>query len=308
MEKLIVTVAPTGSITVPAQTPYLPVTPDEIADEAVRAWEAGAAVAHIHARDPETGHPSADQELFGQILKKIKERCDIVICTTTGGGIGMTLEQRVAVVSNYRPEMASFNMGSMNFALYPVVRRMKEFKHGWERPYLEGSKDFVFKNTFTDLEYISQKMAEYGTKPELECYDVGHLYNAAQIVNDGFLKLPIHMQFVMGVLGGIMPSLENLMHMKRTADQLFGSNYTWSVIGVGYPDEFYMGTLAIMMGGHVRVGLEDNIRVARGQLAEGNAPLVEKIVRIARELGREIATPDEARRMLGLKGKDKVGF
>jgi len=308
VEKLIITAAITGAITVPAQTPYLPITPQQIAEESARARDAGAAIVHIHVRNPENGMPTSDLQIFGETLALIKAKTDAVICTSTGGGLGMTIEQRVAVVPTYQPEMASFNMGSINFALHPLLKRIKEFKYPWEAKYLEMSRDFVFKNTFADLEYVLKTMKDSNTRPELEIYDVGHLYNTHYLVQEGLLELPLHMQFVMGVLGGIEATFDDLMHLKRTADRLFGDQYTWSVIGVGYPAEFHLGTLGAMMGGHVRVGLEDNIRIAKGTLAKSNAELVEKMVRIARELGREVASPDEARKMLGLKGREKVKF
>ena len=302
MEKLIITAAITGSITVPSQTPYLPVTPQQIADEVFEAEKAGASVVHLHVRDPETGQPSSSLELYGELLEKIKDS-SVIACITTGGAHGMTFEERVAAVPKYRPEMASFNCGSMNFALHPIAERIDEFKFDWEDKYLQGSKDFVFKNTFTDLELLCNTMKEYGTKPELEVYDLGQLYNVAYLVKEGILELPIHIQFVMGVLGGVMPVLEDLIHLRSTADRLFEGNYTWSVLGVGYPMEFHLGALALMMGGHVRVGLEDNIRLEKGVLAKSNAQLVEKMIRIARELGRDIANPEEARKILGLKPK-----
>lgn len=307
-DKLIITCAVTGAIHTPSMSPYLPITPDQIIEEAVRAAEAGAAVVHIHARDPEDGRPTTDVEVFKYICKGIKERSDVVICVTTGGGLGMTVEDRIKVVPALKPEMASFNMGSMNFALHHLLKKYEEFKYEWERGYLEMSRDFIFKNTFKDLEVIAETFYENQTKPELECYDVGHLYNAAFLLNTGVLKQPLHMQFVHGILGGIGTAIEDVIHMKHTADRLFGAgSYTWSVIGAGRY-QFKLCTLAILMGGHVRVGLEDNLYLEKGRLARSNAEQVEKIVRIAKELGREPATPDEARKILGLKGRDKVNF
>ena len=306
-DKVIITCAVTGSIHTPTMSPYLPLKPEEIAEEAVKAAEAGAAIVHIHARDPKTGIPTSDVNIFREILSKIKERSDVVICPTTGGGLGMTVEERVRVVPELKPEIASFNMGSMNFALHHLIPKYEKFKFEWERQYLEMSKDFVFKNTFKDLEYIAKIFYENETKPELECYDVGHLYNAAYLLTTGVLKPPLHIQFVHGILGGIGTHVEDLMHMKRTADRLFGENYTWSVIGAGR-FEFGLCTVALVLGGHVRVGMEDNLYLSKGRLARSNAEMVEKMVRIARELGREPATPDEARKILGLKGKDKVNF
>lgn len=306
MDKVIITAAITGSIHTPSLSPYLPSTPDEIREDAIRAGEAGAAVVHIHARN-EKGMPTSDLDTFERILSGIKEESNVIICPTTGGGLGMTIKERIKIVPELRPEMATFNMGSMNFALYPIIGRIEEPKYDWEIPYLEKSKDFVFKNTFADLEYVSRTMKENETKPELEFYDVGQIYNAAQLVRQGDLDLPIHGQFVLGVLGGIGTHPEDLLHMKRTADRLFGENYTWSCIGVG-KDELRLIAQAAGMGGHVRVGMEDNLWVGRGTLAESNADLVEKAITILNGLGREPATPDEAREILGLKGADKVNF
>ena len=309
MEKLIITAALTGGVTLPSQTPHLPITPEQIADAAYNAWEAGASIAHVHARDPETGKPTSDQNVFREILTRIKKRCNLVICVTTGGALGMPREGRVAAVPTFKPELASFNMGSINFSIHPLLRRMKEFKHDWEKKYVEMTKDIVFRNTFEDLEYFCKTMIANDTKPELEIYDVGHLYNAAFLVRSGILIPPLHMQFVTGVLGGIGNKIDDLYYLKNTADRLIGAgNYTWSVIGVGYPAQFHLGAMSIMMGGHVRVGLEDNIFIERRVLAKSNAQIVTKIAQIAKLLGREVATPDETRQILGLKGLDKVNF
>ncbi len=314
MDKVILTCAVTGSVNTPTMSPYLPITPEQIADDAVKAAEDGASVVHIHVRNPENGMPSPDLGLFGQVLKSIKGRSDVVICTTTGGGLGMTVEERLAVVPEFKPEMASFNMGSMNFSIPPDVitgaaekAGLKEPRFPWEMKYAEMSMDNVFKNTFKDLGYICKTMKEHGTKPELECYDVGQIYNSGFIVRQGLLDLPAHVQFVMGIVGGIQPTTEDLTHMKYTADRVFGGKYTWSVIGAGR-SEFPMGAVATVMGGHVRVGLEDNLYLSKGVLAKSNAELVEKMKRIIEDLGRNVATPDEARKMLGLKGFDKVKF
>jgi uncharacterized protein (DUF849 family) len=311
MEKLIITAALTGAVTMPTQTPHLPITPQQLADEAVRAAEAGAASVHIHARNPKDGMPTSDLEVYGEIVSNIKQRSNVIVCITTGGAIGADAEKRIAVVPRFKPELASFNMGSMNFSIHPIVERYedKDYKYPWEKGFILGTKENVFRNTFSDIEYFCQTMKQNGTRPECEAYDVGHIYNIAYLVRQKLLALPIWMQFVTGVLGGIGSSLEDIMFMKQTSDRLFGvQNYKWSVIGVGYPDEFRAAALAIMMGGHVRVGLEDNIFVKKGKLAKGNAELVEKVVRIAREFERDIATPDEARKMLNLKGKDNVGY
>ncbi|MBE8539473.1 3-keto-5-aminohexanoate cleavage protein [Geoglobus acetivorans] len=306
-DKIIITCAVTGSIHTPTMSPYLPTTPEQIVEEAVRAAEAGAAVVHVHARDPKTGMPTANVEIFREILSAIKDRSDVVICPTTGGGIGMSVEERIRIVPELKPEMASFNMGSMNFSLHHMLRKYKEFKYDWEKEYLEMSKDFVFRNTFKDLEVVAKVFYENETKPELECYDVGHIYNAAFLVQTGVIKMPVHMQFVHGILGGIGTHIDDMIHMKRTADRFFGDNYTWSVIGAGR-NEFRLCTVGAIMGGHVRVGMEDNLYLEKGRLAKSNAELVKKMARIARELGREPATPDEARKILGLKGKDKANF
>jgi uncharacterized protein (DUF849 family) len=309
VEKLIITAALTGGVTVPTQTPYLPYTPEQIIDQAVEAAEAGAASVHIHARRPSDGMPVADLELFGQYLRGIKGRSRVIVCTTTGGGLNMTPQERLRVVPMYKPELASCNMGSMNFSVHPIATRYKDWNFPWEKPYLEGSKDFIFRNTFGDIAVFVQTMKENGTRPEFEIYDTGHLYNLQYLIRSGLVELPVWLQFVTGVLGGIGSDIESVMHLKQTADRLLGQdNYLWSVIGCGYPAEFHVATLAIMMGGHVRVGLEDNIFVRRGVLAKSNAELVRKIVRLAEELERPVATPDEARKILGLKGIENVNY
>jgi uncharacterized protein (DUF849 family) len=311
MEKLIITAALTGAVTMPTQTPYLPVTPQQLADEAVRAAEAGAASVHIHARNPKDGMPTSDLEVYSEIVSKIKQRSDVIVCITTGGAVGADAEKRIAVVPRFKPELASFNMGSMNFSIHAIAERYKDkdYKYPWEKGFILGTKENVFRNTFSDIEYFCETMKQNDTRPECEAYDVGHIYNIAYLVRQKLLQLPIWMQFVTGVLGGIGSSLEDIMFMKQTSDRLLGAqNYRWSVIGVGYPDEFKAAALAIMTGGHVRVGLEDNIFIKKGKLAKSNAELVEKVVRLAGEFERDIATPQEARKILGLKGKDKVGY
>jgi uncharacterized protein (DUF849 family) len=311
MEKLIITAALTGNITLPTQTPHLPLTPQQIIDDAVRAANAGAASVHIHARDPQTAKPTTDPEVYREIAAGIKARSNVIVCVTTGGVTGMTAAQRVQVVPNLKPELATFNTGSMNFSIHPIVDRYKDedYKYPWEKEFASGLKQYIFSNNFADMEYFCNAMRENGTKPELESYDVGHIYNVRYLVRQNMLERPIWMQFVTGVLGGIGSALEDVIYMKQTADRLIGAeNYKWSVIGAGYPAEFNLAALAIMMGGHARVGLEDNIFISKGVLAKSNAELVEKLVRIAGELGREIATPDEARAILGLKGRDKVNY
>lgn len=299
--KVIVSCAITGSIHVPTVSDYLPITPDEIADGAIGAAEAGAAIVHLHARDPLNGRPTPDPEIFAQFLPKIRHSCDAVINITTGGGHGMTLEERSAAARVFKPELCSMNMGSMNFGLFPVLDRVAEFKHPWEREYLEGSRDFIFRNTYKDIERLVTELGENGTRFEFECYDVGHLYNLAHFVDVGLVKPPLFVQTIFGILGGIGPEPENLMHMKTTADRLFGDDYYWSVLGAGR-HQTSLVTMSAIMGGSVRVGLEDSIYLAKGELAKSNAEQVAKICRILAELSLQIASPAEAREMLGLKG------
>lgn len=306
MSKAIITAAITGSIHTPTMTPYLPITPKQIADETVRAWQAGAAVAHMHVRDPETGQPSPSLDLFRDVITEVKARCDMVLCLTTGGGPGMTVEQRVAVVPTFKPELASFNFGSLNFALFPVVSQFKQFKFPWEAQYLSMTEDFVFPNTFKTLREFSGFFRQNETKPELEIYDTGMLNNVAFMIEQGHLKKPVYLQFVMGILGGIPPTMENLMFLCRTARETI-DDFVWSVCAAGR-HQMKMCTTALLMGGNVRVGLEDSLYVEKGRMAKSNAEQVEKIIRIARELGIDPATPDEARQILGLKGLEKVNF
>jgi uncharacterized protein (DUF849 family) len=311
MEKVIITAALTGNITLPTQTPYLPLTPQQIVEEAVRAANAGAASVHIHGRDPKTARPTTEPAVYREIATGIKARSNAIVCVTTGGTADMTPVQRAQVIPALRPELATFNLGSINFSIHPIAERYKneDYKFAWEKEFAVGTKDFIFRNTFGDIEKLCQIMQENDTKPEYEAYDVGHLYNLNFLIRKNIIKVPVWLQFVTGVLGGIGSTLEDVMHMKQTADRLIGAeHYKWSVIGAGYPAEFNLATLAIMMGGHARVGFEDNIFIEKGVLAKSNAELVEKVVRIAKELGREIATPDEARKILGLKGKEKVNY
>ncbi len=306
-DKFIVTAALTGAIHTPTMSPYLPITPDELVEEARRASEAGAAVVHVHARDPQTGQPSADSRLFGEILSKIKSRCNAVVCTTTGGGFGMTVEQRVAVVKTYSPELASLNAGSLNFALHPLLEKIKEFKYDWEPQYLGMSEDFIFPNTFKTLKEFSQFFARENTKPEFEIYDVGMLNNLAFLLGRGEVKKPVYLQFVLGILGGIPATVNNLVFLYNSAREILGDAFVWSVCAAGR-EQFKMCNVAMLMGGFCRVGLEDNLYLERGRLAKSSAEQVEKIIRIAREHGLEPATPDEARQILKLKGIDGVGF
>ena len=310
MDKLIVTAALTGAVTVPTQTPYLPWTIERLAEDAELCGKAGAAVIHIHARNPENGAPTADMEVFGRLLKAIKERTDAVVCTTTGGAVWMTPADRVKVVPTWQPELATCNMGSMNFSVHPIARRFKpeDYHFAWEKEWLESSEDFIFPNTFKSIKHFISEMKQVNCRPEFEVYDVGHLHNLDFMVREGVIAKPLWLQFVMGVLGGIRATLYDLMHMLETANRLFGPDgFNWSVIGAGYPQQFHMCTAAIMLGGHARVGLEDNIFVRRGALAR-NHELVEKIARIAAEFDRPLATPAEVRSFLGLKGKENVGF
>jgi uncharacterized protein (DUF849 family) len=306
--KVIITCAITGSIHTPTMSDALPVTPDEIATQAIDAAKAGAAVLHLHARNPQDGRPSGDPEIFRQFLPRIKQACDAVINITTGGSVTMTVEERIAAATAFSPEMCSLNMGSMNFALYPMAARFKTWKHDWEEQYLLQSDQNIFRNTFRDIERIAKLLGdEHAVKFEHECYDTGHLYNLAHCVDRGLFKPPIFLQMVYGILGGIGPDFDNLLFMKRTADRLFGDNYEWSVLAGGR-HQIPFATMATMIGGNVRVGLEDSLYIGRGKLATSNAEQVAKIRRIIEELGYEVATPTEARTMLGLKGADRVKF
>jgi len=300
--KVIISCAVTGSIHIPSQTPHLPITPDEIANAAVGAAEAGAAILHLHARTPENGYPTPDPDVYAQFLPRIKERTDAVINITTGGGQTMTLDQRLEAALRFQPELCSLNMGSMNFGLYPVKQRVKDFRFDWEEGYLERSRDTIFKNTFADIERILRDVGEtHGTRFEFECYDVGHLYNLAHFLDRGLVQPPLFVQTIFGILGGIGTDPEDLLHMRRTADRLFGDQYVWSILGAGR-HQMNLVTMGAIMGGNTRVGLEDNIYLGKGVLAETNADLVARIRRILTELSLDVATPDEARQMLALKG------
>jgi len=305
-EKAIITAAITGSIHTPTMSDYLPITPKQIANEAVQAYEAGAAVCHVHARNPETGVPVPDVNLMKEIITEIKSRCDIVVCITTGGGLGMTVEQRVAPVTLYKPELASFNAGSINFALFPVIPRYKEWKFEWEKQYLGMTEDFIFANTFKSMKEYCAKFNDTGTKPEFEIYDAGMVNNVAFMIQAGYVKAPVYIQFVMGVLGGITPSSENLMFLVDYAKRMIGE-FEFSVCVAGRA-QFPICTQSLLIGGNVRVGLEDNLYLDKGRMAKSNAEQVAKIARIARELGIDPAAPDEARKILGLKGIDKVNY
>ena len=306
--KVIITCAITGSIHTPSMSPHLPVTPEQIAHNAVGAADAGAAILHLHARDPATGKPTPDPDVFFQFLPRIKERTDAVINITTGGGQNMTVEDRLQTPLRAKPEMCSLNMGSMNFALYPLLNRYQDLRHDWEQPYLEGSRDFIFRNTFADIESILEQLGEgCGTRFEFECYDVGHLYNLAHVLDRGLARPPLFVQTIFGILGGIGADLENLQHMKRIADRLFGDDYCWSILAAGRHQTNFVTSGAIL-GGNVRVGLEDNLYLEKGRLAQNNAEQVAKIRGMLESLSLEVATPDEARQLLELKGKDEVAF
>ncbi|HTO65842.1 MAG TPA: 3-keto-5-aminohexanoate cleavage protein [Bradyrhizobium sp.] len=307
-DKVIITCAITGGIHTPTMSDALPYTPDDIAAQSIAAAEAGAAILHLHARDPGDGRPTPDPRVFMQFLPRIKQSTDAVINVTTGGSLSMTVEQRLAAPLVAKPEMCSLNMGSMNFGIYPLADRYPKFKFDWEEPYLRGTDDFIFRNTFRDIERILKMLGEeHGTRFEHECYDVGHLYNLAHFVDRGLVRPPFFVQTIFGILGGIGADMRNLMFMKETADRLFGDDYHWSVLAAGRA-QIPFATQAAMLGGNVRVGLEDSLHISRGKLAASNAEQVAKIRRIIEELGHAIATPTEARAMLALKGGDNVGF
>jgi uncharacterized protein (DUF849 family) len=305
--KAIITCAVTGAIHTPSMSPNLPVTADEIAEAGIAAAKAGAAILHLHARDPKDGHPSQDPELFRPFLAKIKASTDAVINITTGGSPHMTVEERMQPAMTFKPEVASLNMGSMNFGLFPMLQRFKEFKYDWERTHLENSRDLIFKNTYKDIETILTRGTENGTRFEFECYDISHLYNLKHFYDRGIAKGPLFIQSVFGILGGIGPDPEDLMHMHRTADRLFGDDYRWSILGAGR-NQIPLATMGAAMGSNVRVGLEDSLWIGPGQLAASNAQQVSRIRVILEALNIEIATPDEAREILQLKGRDKVNF
>jgi uncharacterized protein (DUF849 family) len=305
--KVIITCAVTGSIHTPSMSPYLPVTAQEIADAAVGAAEAGAAIVHLHARNEKDGSPDQSPAGFVPILQSIKQRSGAVLNITTGGSATMTIEERVKPAATFKPEVASLNMGTMNFGLFPMLQRFKDLKHQWEYDYLEGSRSRMFKNTFADIEYILTTCAENGTRFEIECYDISHLYTLQHFADRGLVKPPFFVQSVFGILGGIGGHPEDVMHMKRTADRLFGDQYRWSVLGAGR-NQMQIAAMSAAMGGNVRVGLEDSLWIGKGKLAETNAQQVTQARKIIEGLGLEIATPDEAREILELKGGDKVGF
>ena len=306
-DKVIITCAVTGAIHTPSMSPYLPVTPEEIAEAAVGAAEAGAAIIHLHARDPVTGKPDQTPEAFGRFLPRIKQATNAVVNLTTGGSPYMTVAERIKPAETFKPEVASLNMGSMNFGLFPMLNRFKDFKHDWEEQALEKSRDLVFRNTFKDIEFVLRTLTDSGTRFEFECYDISHLYNLAHFLERGLVRTPLFVQSVFGILGGIGPHPEDVLHMKRTADRLFGNQYKWSVLGAG-KNQLAIAAQAAAMGGNIRVGLEDSLWAGKGRLAQSNAEQVRLARQIIEGLGRSVATPDEARAILELKGGDKVAF
>lgn len=305
--KVIITCAVTGAIHTPSMSPYLPVTADQIAEEAIAAAEAGAAVLHLHARDPETGQPDQTPEGFSAFLPRIKQSTNAVVNITTGGSPYMSVQERALPAAVFQPEVASLNMGSMNFGLYPMLNRYKEFQFDWERAHLEGSRDLVFRNSFQDIEYVLETCYDNGTRFEFECYDISHLYNLAHFADRGLVKAPFFVQSVFGLLGGIGPHPEDVLHMKRTADRLFGTEFRWSVLGAG-SNQLRIAAQAAALGGNVRVGLEDSLWAGPGELAKSNAEQVYKVRQIIEGLGLMVATPAEAREILSLKGGDQVNF
>ena len=305
--KVIITCAVTGAIHTPTMSPHLPVTPDEITREALAAVEAGAAVLHLHARDPETGRPDQSPEAFARFLPRIKQASNAVINVTTGGSPFMAVEERVRPAATFKPEVASLNMGSMNFGLFPMLDRYDSFQFDWERQHLEATRDLVFKNTFKDIEYVLATCRENGTRFEFECYDIAHLYNLRHFLDRGLVEPPLFIQSVFGILGGIGTHPEDLMHMKRTADRLFGEHYRWSVLGAGR-QQIALASMGAAMGANVRVGLEDSLWAGPGRLAASNAEQVAMIRQVLEGMSLEVATPDEAREILSLKGGDQVNF
>jgi uncharacterized protein (DUF849 family) len=306
-QKTIITCAVTGAIHTPTMSDALPYSADDIASQAIAAAEAGASILHLHARDPNNGSVSLNPDHFGAFLPRIKQATNAVINISTGGSLKTTIEDRIAPALKFSPEMCSLNMGSMNFSFHPLASRYDNWKFDWEREYVENSDTYIFRNTFSDIAKVAKTLAPHDIKFEHECYDVGHLYNLKYCVDTGLFKAPIFIQFIFGRLGGIGPEIDNLVFMKRTADRLFGDNYRWSVLGAGGA-QMPLATTASQMGGNVRVGLEDSLLISRGQLAESNAQQVKKIRRIVEDLGSEVATPEEAREILALKGGDKVNF
>ncbi|PWU29679.1 3-keto-5-aminohexanoate cleavage protein [Pseudomonas sp. RW407] len=307
-KSVIITCATTGGVHTPTMSEYLPITPDEIARSSIEAAEAGASIIHLHARHPETGKPDPRPELFRDFMGRIRDRSDAVLNVSTGGGLGMSREERLRAAVSLSPEMASLNVGSMNFGIFPMKARYPSWKHAWEPAFLDSTRDFIFRNTFADIEYIVKELGEgHGTRFEFECYDLGHLYNLAWVIDQGWIKPPFFVQMVFGVLGGVGADLDNLMHMHTIAQKLFGKDYEWSVLAAG-KNQMHFATQAALLGGNLRVGLEDSLYIAPGEKAKSNAEQVRKIRSIVENLGLQVATPAEARARLGLKGGDKVEF
>jgi len=306
LKKIIITAAITGSIHTPSMSPYLPITPEQIAEEAIKVYDAGGAVAHVHVRDPKTGIPNADPDAYREIAMGVKKRCDLILCFTTGGRLGEPVEERLKVVSSLKPELSSLNAGSLNFALFHVVDKIKDWKFPWEKEYLEGTEDFIFPNTFKTMRQYLSVIGENGTKPEFEIYDVGMINNVAFLIEAGYVKKPVYLQFVLGILGGIAATPQNLTFLVESAKNAIG-DFEFSVCAAGRM-QLPLCTQSLILGGHARVGLEDNLYLDKGVMAKSNAEQVAKIIRIARELGLEPATPNEARKILNLKGLEMVNF
>ena len=307
-KSVIITCAVTGGIHTPSMSPYLPVTPAQIASEAIAASEAGASIIHLHARDPKDGRPTADPDVFMEFLPVIKQGCNAVVNISTGGGLGMSLDERLAAANRASPEMASLNMGSMNFGIFPMLEKYRDFQHEWEPAFLEMTRDFIFRNTFRDIEFVLRTLGDdHGTRFEMECYDLGHLYTVAHFVDAGLIKPPFFIQMIYGILGGAGGEIDNLVHMHNVADRLFGDDYEWSVLAAGR-HQIPFGTTAAVLGGNLRVGLEDSLFIGKGELAESNADQVAKIRRIVEDLSLRVATPEETRERLQLKGGDAVAF
>ena len=307
-KSVIITCAVTGGIHTPSMSPYLPVTPAQIASDAIAASEAGASIIHLHARDPKDGRPTADPDVFMEFLPVIKQGCNAVVNISTGGGLGMSLDERLAAANRASPEMASLNMGSMNFGIFPMLEKYRNFQHEWEPAFLEMTRDFIFRNTFRDIEFVLRTLGDdHGTRFEMECYDLGHLYTVAHFVDAGLIKPPFFIQMIYGILGGAGAEIDNLVHMHNVADRLFGDDYEWSVLAAGR-HQIPFGTTAAVLGGNLRVGLEDSLFIGKGELAESNADQVAKIRRIVEDLSLRVATPEETRERLQLKGGDAVAF
>lgn len=308
MSKVIISCAVTGAVHTPTMSPHLPLTPDQIVDQGVAAAQAGAAILHLHARDPKDGRPTGDPDVFMQFLPRISQQTDAVINITTGGSVTMTLEERLRGAMRAQPELASLNMGSFNFAFFPLANKYQTWKYDWEKPFIEATEANIFRNTFKDIRQIVERLGkDYGTRFEFECYDIGHLYNLAWFVDQGLIEPPFMVQSIFGIMGGIGADHANVFHMRETADRLFGKDYVWSLFGAGR-HQMGINTIGAVMGGSVRVGLEDSLFIAKGELATSNAEQVAKMKRILKELSLETATPDEARAILKLKGRDKTAF